>query len=148
MAAESEQLKYLQDMVTKQLQFLKKELKKTQQSSQKYQQMHELLIPEVWAIQEEKFVNIHTKSTRKMHRIFVRGCDHKEYSHVGWLLSNDVDNCLICNVQFGMFCYKHYCRACGNIVCIKCRPYSVRIEQLESLNAQHVCVQCFWGQVS
>lgn len=138
----SDQIKILQESVEKPLQELKRELKKSSQKSHKFD---DILIPEVFAIQEEKIcVN---EKEQKMHRIFVRGNDHKEYCHVGWLLKSDVDNCLICAVAFGMFCYKYYCWACGNVVCYNCLPFERPIEELEDVGPQFVCSQCCWGQV-
>ena len=141
----SVQLDYFAEMVEQTFQYVKKEHNAYLHDADR--SIDEVTIPEIFAIQVERFVNVHTKTTQDMHRIFVRGYDHKEYSSVGWLLKRDVDNCLICNAQFGFFCYKYNCRACGNVVCNSCRPHLASIMQLKNLKPQPVCLQCFWGQV-
>lgn len=151
MASSSVQLEYLTEMVEQTVQYVKKEHDKTMHEksarSDDTDDDEEAAVPEIFAIQVERFVNVHTKTSQNMHRIFVRGYNHKEYSSVGWLLKKDVDNCLICNATFGFFCYKYSCWACGNVVCSSCRPYLAAILQLEGLNPRPVCLQCYWGQV-
>lgn len=62
-----------------------------------------------------------------------------------------LDYCMVCSTSFGIFTYKHICRACGNIVCSSCSPSSAMIQELSGPSAgncgpQRVCSLCFWGQ--
>lgn len=76
--------------------------------------------PKVLALQPESvIVGGHQLEVR---RVFVKTRDSAEYFNVGWILSNDLDNCMICNSEFGVFSPKYHCRACGNLVCAKCSP--------------------------
>ena len=60
--------------------------------------------------------------SKDIRRVFVKTKDSGEYFNIGWILTNDVDHCMICNSEFGMMNGKHHCRACGNIVCSTCCP--------------------------
>jgi len=68
-----------------------------------------------------------------------------ETYHVGWVLDDDVDICMICMSEFGIFNWKHHCRACGYLVCGSCCPYRVPIEEFVELgeDQSRVCVNCF-----
>lgn len=68
------------------------------------------------------------------------------FQGVGWIVDDDIDNCMVCNSEFGFFLRKHHCRSCGNIVCYSCSPDSVVIEEMKNMGEQRVCVQCYWGQ--
>lgn len=41
---------------------------------------------------------------------------------VQWVPDEQVTNCHCCNCKFGMFMWKHHCRACGQVVCDDCSP--------------------------
>jgi hypothetical protein len=34
---------------------------------------------------------------------------------VGWIVSDKIKECMICGTGFGVFCWIHHCRACGNL---------------------------------
>ena len=84
---------------------------------------------------------------QKLRRIFIKTVDSGEYGNVGWMLNEDVNRCTICAKAFGIFRYKHHCRACGNIVCNICSKNNVIVDLLVSLGPVRVCDQCCWGQV-
>ena len=83
---------------------------------------------------------------RTIHRLYARY--ENGFQGVGWIVDDDIDNCMVCNEEFGFFLRKHHCRSCGNIVCYACSPDEAVIEEMKELGEQRVCVQCFWGQVN
>jgi len=85
-------------------------------------------------------------SSRVIHRlyVYVPNCDSK---CVGWVLNDDVDNCMVCNRSFGMFLWKKHCRCCGNVICGNCVvDDELIIIELSDLGEQLLCVQCYYGQ--
>lgn len=65
---------------------------------------------------------------------------------VGWILDQDISECLICTSPFSAFNRRHHCRSCGGIVCADCSDNEVVIEEFKELGAQRVCSFCYWGQ--
>lgn len=98
----------------------------------------------LYALQEEDAILNGTK--RRIHRVFIRGPDSGTYFTVGWILLNDVDNCIICKKVFGIYLHKHHCRACGNIVCINCSDMEAEVDELIDCGRQRVCKMCYYGQ--
>ena len=98
----------------------------------------------LYALQEEDIIFNGIK--RRIHRVFVRGPDSGTYFTVGWILLNDVDNCIICKKVFGIYLHKHHCRACGNIVCINCSDMEAEVDELIGCGRQRVCKMCYYGQ--
>mmetsp|Transcript_22937 Transcript_22937/g.33529 ORF Transcript_22937/g.33529 Transcript_22937/m.33529 type:complete len:1207 (+) Transcript_22937:65-3685(+) len=82
--------------------------------------------------------------TRTIHRLYAKY--ESGFAGVGWIIDEDIDNCMVCNNEFGFFLRKHHCRSCGNIVCYNCSPDFVVIEEMRLEGPQRVCVQCYWGQ--
>ena len=76
--------------------------------------------PHVLALQTEHVII--SGSNKEIRRVFVKTTDSGEYFNVGWILANDLDNCMICNAEFGVLTSKNHCRGCGNLVCSKCSP--------------------------
>jgi hypothetical protein len=66
---------------------------------------------------------------------------------VGWIIDEDINECIICNNEFGLFLRKHHCRSCGNIICHCCSDNFVIIEEMKEIGEQRVCNMCYWGQV-
>jgi len=100
--------------------------------------------PHVIAVQTE---TIFVAGIRKeVHRLFVKTADSADYNNVGWVLTNGVDHCMICNAEFGAFTSMYHCRACGNIICSKCCPDKGVIFELVHLPPQITCVQCNFDQ--
>ena len=57
-----------------------------------------------------------------------------------WLKDEDVDYCMECRAEFGIFTRKHHCRNCGGIFCGKCSGYG----KLFLDGATHrVCEYCY-----
>ena len=65
---------------------------------------------------------------------------------VGWILDQDISECIICTAKFSAFNRRHHCRSCGGIVCADCSLEEVEIEEFKELGAQKVCSFCYWGQ--
>ena len=82
-----------------------------------------------------------------MHRVYAHERDLGDYAQVGWVLSGDVERCMICSTNFSMKRFRHHCRACGNLVCDTCCPEEVVIEAIKFAGPQRVCAQCHCGQV-
>ena len=82
---------------------------------------------------------------RFVRRLYAR-TDDCEFDGVGWIINEDINFCMICARQFGLFLYRHHCRCCGNLVCDSCSPDAAVIFEMKDLGEQRVCVQCFWGQ--
>lgn len=40
-----------------------------------------------------------------------------------WVLDSEFSNCMRCNREFDVFCWKHHCRLCGDIVCNLCTKF-------------------------
>lgn len=100
--------------------------------------------PHVIAVQTE---TVFMGGVRKeVQRLFVKTADSADYANVGWVLTNGVDHCMICNTEFGAFTSMYHCRACGNIVCSKCCPDKGIIFELLHLPPQITCIQCNFGQ--
>ena len=71
-----------------------------------------------------------------------------EYSRVGLVLAGDIHKCMICSKSFGIMRYKLHCYACGNVVCSRCSTGDIVMEEAAAMGPQHVCHQCYCGQVS
>ena len=100
--------------------------------------------PHVIAVQVETIFIAGKK--KEVHRLFVKAKDSGDYMNIGFVLSNDVDNCMICNVEFSVLTHKHSCRSCGNVVCISCAPEHALIHEIMHIPPQRVCTQCYFGQ--
>eukprot|EP01031_Cornospumella_fuschlensis_P026095 gene26095-31512_t len=64
---------------------------------------------------------------------------------VGWVINEDVRNCMECAAQFGVLKRQHHCRQCGNIICHKCCQIS-KIAALEALGSVRVCLSCVYNK--
>ncbi len=84
--------------------------------------------------------------SRTIHRlyVYVPNCDSK---CVGWVMNDDIEHCMVCNRQFGLFLWKKHCRCCGNVICGNCVvDQELIIVELSDLGEQMLCVQCYYGQ--
>jgi predicted RNA-binding Zn-ribbon protein involved in translation (DUF1610 family) len=86
-------------------------------------------------------------NNKPVRRIYVLCSDSGTYSQVGWALSSEADNCMVCGTVFrGSTGVKHHCRACGNVVCDKCSLGRALVRPLEELGPVRVCTLCSYGQ--
>ncbi len=88
---------------------------------------------------------------RKFHRVFVQCTDSTvNYRRLGWIVSADVEHCMICYQPFEsvLRSHKHHCRACGNVICHHCSEHKEVVEGIEVLGPVRVCHLCNYGQVS
>ena len=100
---------------------------------------------EIYSIQSEEIL---VKGERhSIRRLYVNTVDSNVYHKVGWVLNNDIENCMICGTYLSTFS-KHHCKACGNILCEGCCSSTAIISDLASCGELRVCDMCFWGQVS
>lgn len=86
---------------------------------------------------------------RSVRRVYaIRGAvdsDDKK-NGVGWIIDEDITECMVCALPFGLFRYKHHCRSCGNLVCNTCSSERALIYEMIDLGPLRVCIQCYWGQ--
>lgn len=54
-----------------------------------------------------------------------------------WIESDSIKACMVCNEVFGLFRTKRHCRACGQVVCLKCSNHKI--------SQQRICDPCFIG---
>ena len=81
---------------------------------------------------------------KRVYRLYERL--NPTFGGVGWIMNDDIDNCMICGKEFYFFRRRHHCRSCGNLVCDSCSPDFVIVEELKEQGEVRVCVQCYWGQ--
>jgi len=63
---------------------------------------------------------------------------------VGWVLNNQINSCMKCDVSFGMFQWRHHCRSCGYLVCERCGVKRLTIPELKAVEpVSRVCKGCF-----
>lgn len=103
----------------------------------------------IGAIQVEHYLDPLQGKKIPFRRIFLAISDRKDpyCVRVGWLVSNDVDHCLICSRPFSLFLTKHHCVACGNVACQSCSPRNAPIAELPDAGPQRICKFCDYGQV-
>ena len=81
-------------------------------------------------------------------RVYAHMDELGSYSKIGWVVSGDINHCMICMGGFSTMKLKHFCHSCGNIVCGRCSPSTVIIKELAFAGHLRVCCQCDIGQVS
>jgi hypothetical protein len=75
---------------------------------------------------------------------FMRSKAHRDaesFRHrtgVDWVDSRSVTNCAECNDKFTVLNRKHHCRQCGQVICKKCSPERIVINE-ESVRICHSC---------
>ncbi|KAJ0407917.1 hypothetical protein P43SY_009204 [Pythium insidiosum] len=52
------------------------------------------------------------------------------------------DSCLCCGKLFSLWCRRHHCRACGELVCAECSPFSEMLPEYGYDAPVRVCKQC------
>lgn len=139
---------FLKSVITKPLHVLRKDY-----DTSRHGRKSSTLTPDIPnviidGIFDEEFI-IDPLSARKkiIHRVFAKSFDAPDYIDIGWVLNDDVDICMLCRKSpFGMFSYKHHCKACGNIFCSDCAQNTAPIKELRGLGSYRVCDMCFYGQ--
>lgn len=81
---------------------------------------------------------------KRVFRMYER--TNESFGGVGWIVNDDIDECMVCGKEFYFFRRRHHCRSCGNLVCDSCSPHYVVVEELKEQGEVRVCVQCYWGQ--
>jgi hypothetical protein len=141
---------FLKAIITKQLHVLRKDYESAKQGRKTSTLTPEIPNVIIDGIFKEGFVVDSNSSTKKVvHRIFAKSSEALEYCDVGWILNEDIDVCMLCRKSaFGMFSYKHHCKACGNVMCSECASNTAEINELPDSGPFRVCDLCFYGQVS
>lgn len=89
--------------------------------------------PTVWGKMDEATCSP-KREVRIIRRVFVKetkGIDH--YSELGWVLSPDIQECMVCASEFGFVLWKHHCRACGSVICNSCSHFSYQVKEIAEL---------------
>lgn len=94
-------------------------------------------------IEEEEAIIAGEKKT--IRRLFAQSLE-SDFGGVGWVINEDIKDCMICHTPFGVFRWPHHCRSCGNLVCHPCSPDEVVIEEMKELGPVRICVLCYFGQ--
>ncbi len=92
-------------------------------------------------------LRIKTIESGTVKRVYVRAKDTGVLSNVGWVVNDDIKNCMECKQKFGWFTRKHHCRTCGDLVCYQCSSNQSLIFGAENLGQQRVCNLCCSKQV-
>jgi hypothetical protein len=71
-------------------------------------------------------------------RVFLKNSGY----NVGWIMDSETNNCMSCEVSFGLFTRKHHCRQCGEIVCYSCSQQRLHLPSLEEPGGSRVCTRC------
>jgi hypothetical protein len=86
----------------------------------------------------------------RIRRVFISTYDSRNYSNLGWVITEDINSCMICDTPFQSFSINnashHHCRGCGNIVCSKCSNSTAVVDLLDNLGTVRVCSLCYYGQ--
>ncbi len=144
----AEHIEFIRNATGKQLVALKNDLKRSKRESKNSTTNNsERKVPaKVCEMREETIImNGHS---RQIIRIYVTASDSAKYRNVGWVITSDIDRCMICLLKLSCFGAKHHCRGCGNVVCQKCSDSEAIVDDLHTLGPVRVCVQCYWGQVA
>jgi hypothetical protein len=59
-----------------------------------------------------------------------------------WRPDTASNACLCCGTAFSLFCRRHHCRACGELVCGACSPYTELVAEFGYDGAVRVCKTC------
>lgn len=94
-------------------------------------------------IEEEEVIIAGDKKV--IRRLFVQSVE-SDFGGVGWVINEDIKECMICHTAFGVFRWPHHCRSCGNLVCHPCSPEEVIIEEMKELGHVRICTLCYFGQ--
>ena len=157
------QIQFLKQIITKPIFILRKDFNQNMKSGRQATNISQD-IPDVYIMDiQEESIAMKNGSKQTVHRIFVdineesaRNNRNKvhfsrsstTYNHVGWILNEDLEICMLCKTSFSMFKTKHHCKACGNLVCQTCADQFVNIDEIQDLGPLRVCMMCDYGQVS
>jgi hypothetical protein len=84
---------------------------------------------------------------KMIRRVFLRLLHSEDYRNVGWVLDADLDACMLCGVEFGLFERRTHCRVCGDLVCKQCCSSTVMLKEFREWGYVPACNSCFYGQV-
>jgi len=93
-------------------------------------------LPHVNAVRVKKL------GDKEIARVYVKAKDTGVLSGVGWVVNDDIQQCMLCSHSFSFFTRRHHCRACGLLVCYLCSGNQSLIVGAESLGQQRICNDC------
>lgn len=62
---------------------------------------------------------------------------------IPWIINNEVDFCMRCELHFGYLAWRHHCRNCGYLVCNTCSNQMLSIPALNENGGSRVCKLCY-----
>jgi hypothetical protein len=117
----------------------------------------------------QSLLSLSSRIVRRIY-VFTNNPELGKYHKLGWILDDDIDNCMLCNVSFQQYnnlnscsiyrSNKHHCRACGNVLCASCCSSTGYLKDISSSSSsstssssttassslQKVCNLCNYGQ--
>jgi hypothetical protein len=142
-AAMSLYFDFLRDVVFRPIEFHRREIRNIEENKAKAEV--DLEFAYVSELREE-IVRLRG-APRRVRRVFITAHGAPAYEGIGWILADDMDQCMVCNHAFGMFFDPQvHCHACGSIVCSKCQHPAV-VHEIRKVGFVPVCSYCDWGQV-
>ena len=137
-------LQFMKSIITLTMYTLKRD-KEASNNGKKSSKLTDLIDVSIREITEESLRTL--KGMKKIRRIFINSPDGGDYTGLGWIINDDIDNCMLCNAEFGYTTYKHHCKGCGSVVCHGCSPNKAIVFEISSVGELRVCHLCFFGQV-
>jgi hypothetical protein len=134
---------FLRDVVFRPIEFHRREIRNIEENRAKSET--DLEFAYVSELREE-IVRLRG-APRRVRRVFITAHGAPAYEGIGWILADDMDQCMVCNHAFGMFFDPQvHCHACGSIVCSKCQHPAI-VHEIRKVGFVPVCSYCDWGQV-
>jgi len=60
-----------------------------------------------------------------------------------FIMDNETDVCMTCQIKFSVTRRRHHCRNCGKVVCADCSQNREYIKKINSSEKVRVCTECF-----
>ncbi len=78
---------------------------------------------------------------KKAKRVFISSPVGGAYCAIGWVIQEDVENCMRCGIAFEGAA-KENCVQCGDVVCTACNQNESAVEILSTETKFKVCSRC------
>lgn len=81
------------------------------------------------------------ENVHKVRRLFFKNGDLQT---IGWVVNEDIKQCMECSSKFHLLRRPHHCRSCGNLICQTCCR-TATIDNLEELGMARICTRCYYA---